>query len=285
MSSSSSINTPNDKFKVDETAPFFAIEPTGSYGSFTSGIKNEYVLKFKDLETKNVIKKSGILDSTSKKVPITLTKTILTFSENPEPTEFFDWSEVFWAPDYQLSVLPKVSYVAFIVNNEATQLKGPFPSALYLDKLINVQVGNSVTSVGKGAFKDCINLTSIEMPNSVTTIGNEAFKNCFKLTSVKIPYPVNILGLEAFENCIALESVTFSKSQNQSYMVFRTFRNCISLTSIEIPQSLYVIGTDSFAGSGLETVILPYPNSLNLNSPQLNVSFYGATGVNIILPT
>jgi hypothetical protein len=68
-------------------------------------------------------------------------------------------------------------------------------------------------------------------------------------------------------------------------MVFRTFRNCLSLTSIEIPQSLYLIGTDSFAGSGLQTVILPYPNSLNLNSPQLNVSFYGATGVNIILPT
>jgi hypothetical protein len=280
-----SINTPNDKFKVDETAPFFAIEPTGSYGSFTSGIKNEYVLKFKDLETKNVIKKSGILDSTSKTVPNALTKTILTFSENPELTYFFDWSEVFWAPDFELSVLPNISYVAFIPEIEATQLKGPFPTIVFSSTLINVQVGNSVTSIGKGSFKDCINLTSIQIPNSVTTIGNEAFKNCYKLTSIKIPYTVGVLGIEAFKDCIDLASVTLSKSQTQAYMVLDTFRNCIKLTSIEIPQSFYAIGNGSFAGSGLQTVILPYPNSLNLNSPQLNVSFYGATGVNIILPT
>jgi hypothetical protein len=285
MSSSSRINTPNDKFTVDETAPFFAIEPTGSYGSFTSGIKNEYVLKFKDLETKNVIKKSGILDSTSKTVPNALTKTILTFSENPELTFFFDWSEVFWRPDFELSVLPKISYVAYVTEIEATQLKGPFPTIVFSSNLINVQVGNSVTSIGKGTFKDCINLTSIQIPNSVTTFGNEAFKNCYKLTSIKIPYTVGILGIEAFKDCVALASATFSKSQTQSYMVLDTFRNCISLTSIEIPQSLYVIGNGSFANSGLRTVILPDPNSLNLISPQSNVSFYGATGVNIILPT
>jgi hypothetical protein len=41
--------TANDKFKVDETAPFFPIgpmAPTGSYGNFNSGLRNQYVLNF-----------------------------------------------------------------------------------------------------------------------------------------------------------------------------------------------------------------------------------------------
>ena len=58
-----------DKFKVDETAPFFPIgpmAPTGSYGNFNSGLKNEYVLKFKDNETKSVIRTSGLLSNNAK---------------------------------------------------------------------------------------------------------------------------------------------------------------------------------------------------------------------------
>lgn len=282
MSSSSRINTPNDKFKVDETAPFFAIEPTGSYGSFSSGLKNEYVLTFKDLETKNVIKKSGIIDSSSKKVPTMLTKTILTFSENPESfTNFFGWSEIYWVPDLSLSLPPNVSYVAY-VNIEATQLKGPFP---YLDKLIDVKVGNSVISVGKDSFLDCENLTSITLPNSLTAIGEAAFKGCTSLISIKIPYTVNLIGAECFADCTSLASVTFSKSQSEISTVYRAFVNCPSLTSIELPKSFYFMGTDSFVGSGLETVILPYPNSLKINTPQSNVYFFGASNVNIILPT
>ena len=63
-----SVKTAIDKFKVDETAPFFPdgpMGPTGSYGSFVSGLKSEYVLKFKDRETKNVIRTSGILSNNS----------------------------------------------------------------------------------------------------------------------------------------------------------------------------------------------------------------------------
>jgi hypothetical protein len=239
-------------------------------------------LKFKDLETKNVIKKSGILDSTSNKVPTMLKKSILTFSEDPEPvSRFFGWSEVYWVPDLSLSLQPNVSYVAFI-DIEATQLKGPFP---YVDKLIDVKVGNSVTSIGKNSFLDCENLTSITFPNSLTAIGEAAFKGCTSLTSIKIPYAVNIIGVECFVDCTSLASVTFSKSQNQIYTVYRAFVNCTSLTSIELPESFYFMGTNSFLGSGLETVILPYPNSLKINTPQSNVNFYGASGVNIILPT
>ena len=35
-----------------------------------------------------------------------------------------------------------------------------------------------VTSIGSGAFYQCLGLTSITFPNSVTSIGNDAFSRC-----------------------------------------------------------------------------------------------------------
>ena len=49
----------------------------------------------------------------------------------------------------------------------------------HIRKLIKeVVIGNSVTSIGDYAFKDCSSLASITIPNSVTSIGDYAFLNC-----------------------------------------------------------------------------------------------------------
>lgn len=39
-------------------------------------------------------------------------------------------------------------------------------------------IPNSVSKIGKSAFKGCTGLTSIEIPNSVTKIGDWAFDGC-----------------------------------------------------------------------------------------------------------
>ena len=48
----------------------------------------------------------------------------------------------------------------------------------------NTIIPNSVTSIGRRAFKYCSSLTTITIPNSVSNIGLEAFGNCTSLTSV-----------------------------------------------------------------------------------------------------
>ena len=45
-------------------------------------------------------------------------------------------------------------------------------------------IPNSVTSIGTGAFNNCIGLTSMTIGNSVTSIGNSAFSGCTGLTEI-----------------------------------------------------------------------------------------------------
>ena len=48
----------------------------------------------------------------------------------------------------------------------------------YLDNIRIVEITDGVTSIGTYAFFECSSLTSITMPNSVKSIGKRAFMEC-----------------------------------------------------------------------------------------------------------
>jgi hypothetical protein len=54
--------------------------------------------------------------------------------------------------------------------------------------------GKPVTSIGKGAFVSCTNLTSITIGDSVTSIGEWGFRHCSSLTSITIGDNVTSIG-------------------------------------------------------------------------------------------
>ena len=77
---------------------------------------------------------------------------------------------------------------------------------------MNTIIPNSVTNIGRSAFRGCSGLTSVTIPNSVTSIGYCAFHGCSGLTSVTIPNSVTSIEYEAFNGCSGLTSITIPNS-------------------------------------------------------------------------
>ena len=107
-------------------------------------------------------------------------------------------------------------------------------------------IGDSVTTIGWSAFRDCNSLTSVTIPNSVTKIGIAAFRDCISLTSVTIPNSVTTIDDNAFSGCSSLTSVTIPNSVTK--ISDNTFSDCSSLTSVTIPNSVTTIGSEAFSG-------------------------------------
>ena len=138
----------------------------------------------------------------------------------------------------------KIPAYAFYVN-----------SSSYRPNIVSVTIGNSVTSIGDYAFRDCSGLTSITIPDSVTSIGSGAFRGCSGLTSITIPDSVTSIGSSAFRGCSGLTSVTIGNSVTSIRRY--AFFGCSGLTSITIPDSVTSIGSSAFSGcSGLTSVTI-----------------------------
>jgi hypothetical protein len=95
-----------------------------------------------------------------------------------------------------------------------------------------VIIKEGVTTIGEGAFEDCVLLTTVIIPGSVTIIGERAFEDCVRLEDIIIPNGVKSIGNRAFNECWSLETVI-------------------------IPDSVTAIGTDAFGlCSELKTVVI-----------------------------
>ena len=101
--------------------------------------------------------------------------TILRYNAAPPVTSFM-WDTVNFTLD---TTLPNYSYTSRTTFIPPRQVPG-------FTALIQVTIGNSVTSIGDSAFDSCSQLQSITIPNSVTSIGPNAFQFS-GLTSVTIP--------------------------------------------------------------------------------------------------
>lgn len=65
------------------------------------------------------------------------------------------------------------------------------------DRLVNITMQSSVTSIGDNAFEGCINLSgTIIIPNGVTNIGEYEFHQCRSLTSIVMPSSVTVIGTD-----------------------------------------------------------------------------------------
>ena len=122
-------------------------------------------------------------------------------------------------------------------------LRGAFYNCL---GLTSVTIGDGVTSIGNYAFYNCSGLTSVTIGAGVTSIGYEAFYGCTGLTSITIPDSVTSVGYRAFYGCSGLTSVTIGEGVTS--IGSAAFYGCTGLTSITIPDSVTSIGSSAFYG-------------------------------------
>ena len=149
------------------------------------------------------------------------------------------------------------------------------------NNLSTYQINSQTKYIANSVFSYCERLTQITIPDSVTSIGYEAFFCCGSLTSIivdannlvyksidgnlyskngkeliqyaigktttsfSVPDSVTSIGSSAFYYCYSLASVTISDSVTSIGRY--AFYNCDSLTSVIIPDSVTSIGDWAFS--------------------------------------
>ena len=87
------------------------------------------------------------------------------------------------------------------------------------ERLFNVNVPDSVETIGSYAFSGCYLLSKITLGDGVTSIGSYSFNNC-GLVSITIPVSVTVIGSRAFYN---VKRITYKGTVAEWHLI--TLRN------------------------------------------------------------
>ncbi|MBO7134916.1 MAG: leucine-rich repeat protein, partial [Bacteroidales bacterium] len=127
----------------------------------------------------------------------------------------------------------------------------------------DVEIPNSVTSIGDYAFYRCDSLSSITIPNSVTSIGNRVFSYCS--------------GLEVFS---VEPDNTIYDSRNNCNAIIETETNSLiyGCKNTIIPNSITSIGDYAFFYSGLTGTLIIHDSITNIGQG----AFWGCSDIETI---
>ncbi len=122
--------------------------------------------------------------------------------------------------------------------------------------LRHVTIPNTVTKIGEEAFVNCFRLKTLSIGNSVETICFAAFERCLNLTGVIIPNSVKTIGECAFAGCESISTLSIGNSVES--IEEAAFYGCKNLTNVIIPNSVKTIGEGAFGWcTNLTIVTLP----------------------------
>lgn len=124
-----------------------------------------------------------------------------------------------------------------------------FSAGYYPQKLIEINLLSSCTSLGNYAFYECTKLVYLMIEEGLSSIGVRAFDGCERLRTLSLPNSLQSIGDNAFFGCLRLESIAFGSPEASalSKIGINAFYDCISLKSIVLPTALTALPASCFA--------------------------------------
>ncbi len=149
--------------------------------------------------------------------------------------------------DYKSNNRPWESYedkIKEVVVEETVTTIGTY-AFYHCGKLVNVTLPDSITSIGEYAFRECKRLENINIPNSIKAINSQTFTFCESITNITIPNSVTTIGDSAFYACYGLTEIVIP--DNVTTIDEDAFRSCKGLTNVSIGKGVTTINGRAFA--------------------------------------
>ncbi len=211
------------------------------------------------------------------------------------------WAQIYFGDQYANPIFTTQTW--YINNEEVTEIKIEQSTSISQYAFVNLRyhigtnipitIGDNVTSIGEGAFKNCFaiinyegtiaqwaqiafadeyanpcrryeyfkinnkTLTTItaEDLKNVTSISDFAFYNLGNLQNVTLPSSLKTIGESAFENCSSLKQITLSSGLET--LGDSAFANCTNLEEVTFASGTKTIGKRAFANcSSLKQITL-----------------------------
>ncbi|MCM1292073.1 MAG: leucine-rich repeat protein [Bacteroides sp.] len=129
---------------------------------------------------------------------------------------------------------------------------------------VDLDIPETVTSIGAGAFGWCDKLVKVHLPEGLEVIDSYAFTICGNLEEINIPSTVTAIGIQTFAGDPKLKTIVLPSGIKELYK--QCFAGCTSLTNITLPSSLTKVYTSAFQDcTGLKSVkICDSPETLDI---------------------
>lgn len=115
---------------------------------------------------------------------------------------------------------------------------------------------NSNVVLGSGVFYKCSSLAEFSLPNELDSLGHDMFNGCKALKEISLPHALTKIPERAFFDCASLEKVYINA--NIVSIEKEAFAGCVKLQSIDFPASLKRIEKGAFDDcEGLTELFLP----------------------------
>lgn len=135
---------------------------------------------------------------------------------------------------------------------------------------------NSLTSVGHHAFYCCLSLKDVQLSDSITSMGERVFAYCYYLEKANFPKALNVAPIGVFYYCELLQGLTLHEGVTE--VGGWAFGHCHNLKFSNIPKTLNIVRPLAFAYN--------YADTLNLHEGMTiyDYAFQASNVKNLVIP-